>query len=123
MLRKSNSKETIAEKDTTLDGFPATVTVKEITRRRYNKPTWYGYGITVTFETDSEFTYRNTIEKSTLNRTFFQRIMDGVFDRNPPTSLSDFIIEVTHTAASEYRDEVGEITLEQQVEATLTAIE
>lgn len=124
MLGKSTSKEEISQKETHIDGVPATVTVKEITRRRYNKSAWTGYGVTVEFNTTSDsFTYRNTIQKSKLSRSTTQRFFDAMFGRSPPTSLSEFIIKVTHTAVAEYRDEADEMTLEQEVEATLTAIQ
>jgi len=123
MHRKSTQKEIISDKETTIDGIPASVTVKEITRHRYNKSTWYGYGVTVTFDDRGEaFTHRNTIEKSKLHRTFTQRFFDSLLDRDPITSLSEFIIQVTHTAASEYRDEYDELSLEDEVEATLAAV-
>lgn len=125
MIRRK-TKTVIKEDETHLRGHPATITVTEITRRPYNKPVWNGYGVAfrVPFETKDDFTYRVTFEKSRLHRGLMQSFFDWVFNRSPPTSLTDIIIEVAHDAEKALEDEYenGELSLEEQVDSALTAI-
>lgn len=124
MHRKS--KETVKEEPTYLLDHPATLKVTEITRRRYNKPTWYGYGITFTvnFDSQDDFTYRETVEKSRLNRNPIQRFLDHVFNRSPPTSLTDVIIEVSRNAEDALNEQYQSqsLTAEEQVDSALAAL-
>lgn len=125
-MRRRKTKTTIKEDETNLRGYPATITVTEITRRPYNKPVWNGYGVAfrVPFDKQDDFTYRVTFEKSRLHRGPLQSFCDWLFNRSPPTSLTDVIIEVAHDAEEALENEYdgGEVSLEEQVDSALVAI-
>lgn len=127
MLRRKQ-KDVIKEDEIYLNAHKATVTVTEIYRRRYNKSAWRGYGVTfkIEFEDSENFKHRDTIQKSELGpRTWFGSLFDRVFNRNPPTTLSDFIIQTSHDAESKLNKkfEDGDIAVEHEVESAIVALE
>lgn len=127
MFRRKQ-KEVIKEDEIYLNAHKATVTVTEIYRRRYNKSAWKGYGVTfsIEFENSENFKYRDTIQKSELGpRTWLASTFNKLLNRNPPTSISDFIIQTSHKAESKLNKkfENGDVAVEQEVESALVAIE
>ena len=104
-IGKSTQKSVLFEKETSVEGFPATIIVKEVKRSEYKKPTWHGYGVAIRFDAlnnEDEFVYRDTINKSELNRSVINKVLDWAFNVNPPKSLNEFVIQVSHQAVGEY---------------------